>query len=62
MINLVGPHKNRALQQPPKVDLSETCDNDLIDGLQLAGNVSTSAGAFSRLLYQSQFVMKAPDL
>jgi hypothetical protein len=45
-----------------KVDLSQTCDNDRITGLQLPGNVSTSAGAFSRLLYQSQFAMQAPNL
>jgi len=62
MINLVGAHKHRVQQQLPKVDLSQTCDNVCIDGLQLAGNVSTSAGAFSRLLYQNQFVMQAPDL
>jgi hypothetical protein len=62
MINLVGPHKHRVQQQPPKVGLSQTCDNDCIDGLQLPGNVSTSAGAFSRLLYQSQFVIQAPNL
>lgn len=61
MINLVGPHKHRALQQPIKLilrDVRQCC----IDGLQLAGNVSTSAGAFSRLLYQSQFVIQAPNL